>query len=87
MGFSRQEHWSSLPFHTPGDLPNPGVEPASLLSPSLAGRFFTTEPPGGYTIIPLFPFEMHVSAGLCLHHHTSPENDKVVTAQGKDLDP
>ena len=29
-----------------GDLPNPGIEPASLMSPALAGRFFTTEPPG-----------------------------------------
>ena len=39
-GFSRQEHWSGLPF-PPGDLPDPGIEPTSLLSPALAGRFFT----------------------------------------------
>ena len=45
-GFSRQEHWSGLPFPPPGDLPDPGAEPASLTSPALAGRFFTTEPPG-----------------------------------------
>ena len=45
-GFSRQEYWSGLPLPSPGDLPNPGIEPASLASPSLAGRFFTTEPPG-----------------------------------------
>ena len=32
MGFSRQENWSGLPFPTPGDLPDPGIEPASLLS-------------------------------------------------------
>ena len=38
--------WSRLPFPNPGDLPNPGIEPASLMSPALAGRFFTTEPPG-----------------------------------------
>ena len=38
-GFSRQEHWSGLPFPPPRDLPNPGIKPAS---PALAGRFFTT---------------------------------------------
>ena len=43
MGFSRQECWSGLPFPSPGDLPNPRIEPAS---PALAGGFFVTEPPG-----------------------------------------
>ena len=38
--------WSWLPFPTPRDLPNPGAEPVSLESPALAGRFFTTVPPG-----------------------------------------
>ena len=38
MGFSRQEYWSGLP---PGDLPNSGIEPASLMSPALGGRFFS----------------------------------------------
>ena len=42
MEFSRQEHWSKLPFPTPGDLPDPGIEPMALASPALAGRFFTT---------------------------------------------
>ena len=42
MGFSRQEYWSGLPFPTPRDLPDPGIEPMSLVSPALAGRFFTT---------------------------------------------
>ena len=41
MEFSRQEYWSGLPFPSPWDLPNPGIEPASLASPALAGRFFT----------------------------------------------
>ena len=40
--FSRQEYWSGLR----GDLPDPGIEPTSPMSPALAGRFFTTEPPG-----------------------------------------
>ena len=42
MGFSRQEYWSGLPFLLPGDLPDPGIEPVSLISPALAGRLFTT---------------------------------------------
>ena len=40
MGFFSQEHWSGLPFPSPGDLPNPGIKPASFMSPALAGRFF-----------------------------------------------
>ena len=42
MGFSWQEYWSGLPFPTPGDLPDPGIEPVSLVSPELTGGFFTT---------------------------------------------
>ena len=42
VGFSRQEHWSGLPFPPPGDLPIPGIKTMSLVSPALAGRFFTT---------------------------------------------
>ena len=44
--FSRQEFWSGLPFPSPGDLPNPRIKPASPMSPALAGKFFTTGPPG-----------------------------------------
>ena len=46
MGFPRQQYWSGLPFPTPGDLSDPGIKPPSLESPALAGRFFTTVPPG-----------------------------------------
>ena len=42
MGFSRHESWSGLPFPSPGDLPDPGIELASLPSPALADGFFTT---------------------------------------------
>ena len=42
MGFSRQEYWGGLPRPPPRDLPNAGIKPASLMSPALAGRFFTT---------------------------------------------
>ena len=41
--FSRQEYWSGLPFRPPGDLPDPEIEPTS---PTLTGRFFSTEAPG-----------------------------------------
>ena len=43
MEFPRQEHWSGVSFPIPGDLPDPGIEPASL---ALVGGFFSTEPPG-----------------------------------------
>ena len=43
MGFPRQEHWSGLPFPSPGDLSEPGIKP---MSPALTGGFFTTEPLG-----------------------------------------
>ena len=46
MGSSRQESWSGLPFPPPGDLPDPGIEPASPVSPTLQADFFTPEPPG-----------------------------------------
>ena len=60
MEFSRQKYWSGLPLPPPGDLPNPGIEPRCLASPSLAGRFFTTEPPGKslvlfITVIDIWP--------------------------------
>ena len=41
MGFSRQVYWSGLPFLPPGNLPDPGIEPGSLMSPALTGGFFT----------------------------------------------
>ena len=46
MEFSRQEYWSGLPFPTPRDLPDPEIELVCLVSLALAGRFFTTVPPG-----------------------------------------
>ena len=42
MGFSRQEYWAELPCPPPGNLPNPGIEPTSLVSPSWAGVFFSS---------------------------------------------
>jgi len=46
MEFSKREYWSGLPIPSPGELPNPGIEPASFVSPALAGGFFTAVPPG-----------------------------------------
>ena len=42
MGFSQQEYWSGLPFSSPGDLPDPGIKPATA---ALAGGIFTAQPP------------------------------------------
>ena len=44
--FSRQEYWTGLPLPPPGDLYDPGIKPASLASPALAGGLLTTDPPG-----------------------------------------
>ena len=48
MGFSRQEYWSGLPFPSPGDLPDPGIEPRSS---ALQANALTSEPPGKSNII------------------------------------
>ena len=45
-GFSRQEYWSRLPCPSPGDLPNPGIEPTCFMSPALVGRFLPLAPAG-----------------------------------------
>ena len=52
MEFSRQKYWSGLPFPTPKDLPEPGIEPASFVSPALAGRFYSTVPTGKPLLAP-----------------------------------
>ena len=43
--FSRQEYWSGLPFPSPGDLPNPGIKPVTLVSPALQAYSLPSEPP------------------------------------------
>ena len=63
MGFLRQEYWSGLPFPSPGYLPNPGIKLVSLAFPSLADRFFTSEPPGK----PLPPFSGNHQFVLCIY--------------------
>ena len=49
MGFSRQEYWSTLPFPSPGDLPNPGIKSAS---PALQADALPSEPPGNMIMGP-----------------------------------
>ena len=67
MEFSRQEYWSGLPFPTPEDLPNSGLEPASFTSPALTGRFLTTsatwDTHEGLKICPLIPPCVQTSPG------------------------
>ena len=46
MEFSKQEYWSGLPLPSPGDFLDPGIELKSPAFPALAGKFFSTEPPG-----------------------------------------
>ena len=62
MGFSRQEYWSGLPFPSPGDLPDPGIEPRS---PALQADALPSEPPGKSTY-----FQFHVGGDF--HLSTSP---------------
>jgi len=65
LEFSQQEYWRGLPFPPPGDGPDPGMETAS---PALAGRFFTTAPPGKpqsfMYIIPIFAAEQALLSGF-----------------------
>ena len=60
MGFPRQEYWRGLPFPSPEDLPDPGIEP---MSPALGGRLFTTEPPGNPSF-PLVPCKLFALPAL-----------------------
>ena len=73
--FSRQEYWSGLPFASPGDLPNLGIELMSPTSPVLADRFFTTEPPGNPQLLnkcslsdpppPFSSVQLQLSSRIC----------------------
>ena len=51
MEFFMQEYWNGLPFPPPGDLPNPGIETASPVSPAVGGRLFTTAPRGNPALV------------------------------------
>ena len=66
QGFSRQEYWSGLPCFPPGDLPNPGIEPVSLMSPALAG-FFTTRATWEAHTLPSTKYHPILSLLACQH--------------------
>ena len=60
MGFPRQKYWGELPFPSPGDLSNPGIEPMFPVSPALESGFFITESPGK-------PVTLSVNADSLVH--------------------
>ena len=59
-----QEYWSGLPYPSPGDLPDLGVKPMSLVSLAQAGGFFTPAPPGKSSEYALFPLILFLDKGL-----------------------
>ena len=61
MGFSRQEYWSGLPFPSPGDLPNPGIEPSS---PGLQADALPSEPPGKISKVVLPQFQNYFNTAF-----------------------
>ena len=65
MGFPRQEYWSGLPFPSPGDLPDPGIEP---MSPAFAGKFFTTEQPGKLQNVSTY-YQIHANRNCIKKSH------------------
>ena len=67
MGLSWQEYWSRLSFYHPGHLPHPGSEAMSLTSPELAGKFFTTTPPGK-------------PSDSCIYHQVKIQNNSIITS-------
>ena len=68
IGFSRQEYWSGWPCPPLGDLPNEGIEPASLASPALAGEFFPIAPPNKWLPTPVFlPGESYGQRNLVVY--------------------
>ena len=69
MGFSRQEYWSGLPLPSPGDLPDPGIEPGS---PALEADALTSEPPGKLNLI-----SSPLTAKCCTRHKDGHEPNEI----------
>ena len=73
MGFSRLEYWSELLYPPPGYLPNPGIEPVSLASPTLADRVFTIVPPGKPTDATTYSYSVpRPDLTACITNKTDP---------------
>ena len=80
MGFSRQEYWSGLPCPPPGDLPDPGIKPTSLMSPALAGEFFPIRGTGEAPDIFIYTCTQKHIQGYSLHYfHDKAGNNLWVT--------
>ena len=79
MGFSQQEYWSGLPFPSPGDLPDPGIEPGS---PALEADAVTSEPPGKPEI-PAELFQILKDDAVKVLHSANLENSAVATGLEK----
>ena len=77
MGFSRQEYWRGLPFPPPGDLSDLGRKYTPLVSPALAGGFFTTMLPGKLFLF-LVRIKKHLNLG-CLDLYFRPSKSNCVT--------
>ena len=75
MGFSRQEHWSGLLCLPPGDCPDPGIEPAFLMSPALAGGLFTTSATWEAPVIVLY---LKNETVILVHYQGKPLNVTVI---------
>ena len=80
MGIFKQEYWSGLPFLPPGDLPDPGIEPESPASLTLAGGLFTTEPPGKSQKYHSEHYSILMSLALCryLLRTANPDAERTV---------
>ena len=78
MGFSRQDYWSWVPLPSPGDLPNPGIEPRS---PALQADTLTSEPPGK----PLDTVEESVNRERESHSSTKKQKDRKSRSGGVDI--
>ena len=76
MEFSSHEYWGRLPFPTPEDLPNPGIEPMSLSSSALASRFFAAAPPG----------DPKYTASQCSSNYGIPTPEKVIQSDIQETD-
>ena len=71
MGFSKQEYWSEWLCPPPGDLPDPGTEPISLMSPALAGGFFITNTTWEAYLFFMESFSLH--RRMMFHKEMEPE--------------
>ena len=88
MGFSRQEYWSGLPFPSPWDFPDPRMEPTSLMSLALTGKFFTTratENMGVSSITQLRPAKPLTSMGNLSCHQEKRKKKSMETISEKDI--